>query len=130
MAETNPRQRRQARVHPRHLHQRLQAGHHHRDHASALALNLGSALIGQCISGTGGDLYLSLGNGASGTWWNLFGAYNFDNSAIITQLSPRDFMVVAQVTEGSAVSTYIASQAYNSSTETCTFTAQLLTTGK
>jgi hypothetical protein len=41
-----------------------------------------------------------------------------------------DFMVVAQVTEGSAVSTYIALQAYNSSTGTCTFTAQLLTTGE
>lgn len=40
-------------------------------------------------------------------------------------------MVVAEVTEGSAVSTYIASQAHNSSTGTgtCTFTAQLLTTG-
>jgi hypothetical protein len=96
--------------------------------ASALALTPGSALIGQCVAGTGGDLYLSLGNGASGTWWNLFGAYNSDTSEIITQLSPRDFIVVAQVAEGSAVSTYIASQTYNSSTETCTFTAQLLTT--
>ena len=96
--------------------------------ASALALTPGSALIGQCTGGTGGDLYLSLGNGASGTWWNLFGAYNSDTSAIITQLSPRPFIVVAQVTEGSAVSTYIASQTYNSSTQTCTFTAQLLTT--
>jgi hypothetical protein len=97
--------------------------------ASALALIAGSALIGQCVDGTGADLYLSLGNGASGTWWNLNGVGNSDNSAIITQLSPRDFMVVAQVTEGSAVSTYIAAQTYNSSTDTCTFTAQLLTTG-
>ena len=95
--------------------------------ASALALIPGSALIGQCVSGTGGDLYLSLGNGASGTWWNLFGAYNSGSSGIITQLSPRPFIVVAQVTEGSAVSTYIASQAYNSSTSTCTFTVQLTT---
>jgi hypothetical protein len=95
--------------------------------ASALALIPGSALIGQCVNGTGGDLYLSLGNGASGTWWNLFGAYNSGTSGIITQLSPRPFIVVAQVTEGSAVSTYIASQTYNSSTSTCTFTAQLTT---
>ena len=95
--------------------------------ASALALTPGSALIGQCVNGTGGDLYLSLGNGASGTWWNLFGAYNSGSSGIITQLSPRPFIVVAQVTEGSAVSTYIASQAYNSSTSTCTFTVQLTT---
>jgi hypothetical protein len=36
--------------------------------ASALALTPGSALIGQCVNGTGGDLYLSLGNGASGTF--------------------------------------------------------------
>jgi hypothetical protein len=93
-----------------------------------LVSNQGSTLIGQCVSGTGADLYLSLGTGASASWWNFNGTDNGDTSSTITQLSKSDFTVVAQVAHGGVISTYIASQTYASGTNTCSFTAQLLTT--
>jgi hypothetical protein len=100
----------------------------------SVALTTGSALIGQCDSGgTGADLFLSLGTGASASWWNYNGVSNSDSSAQITQLSKSDFVVLAQVADvtadGTAISTYIGSQTYNSGTDTCSFTAQVLTTG-
>jgi hypothetical protein len=37
-------------------------------------------------------------------------------------------MVVAQVADDGTISTYIASQSYDTGTNTCAFTAQILTT--
>jgi hypothetical protein len=91
--------------------------------------NKGSTLTGQCVSGTGADLFLSLGPGASASWWNYNGTSSGDTSSNITQLSKSDFTVVAQVADGGVISTYIASQTYASGTNTCSFTAQLLSTG-
>ncbi|HEX4090275.1 MAG TPA: hypothetical protein VHZ33_16300 [Trebonia sp.] len=98
--------------------------------ATALALTTGSALIGQCDNGgAGADLYLSLGLGASATWWNNAGVASSATSGFITALSPKVFMVTAQVAEGSAISTYMAAQTYNAGADACTFTVQLMTTG-
>jgi hypothetical protein len=103
----------------------------HGQGATAIAMTPRSALIGQCDDNgaTGADLFLSLGTGASASWWNFNGVDNSSNSAQVTPESKFDFMVVAQVTEGSTVATYIASQTYDAGSDTCSFTAQLLTTG-
>ncbi len=88
-----------------------------------------STLFGECDDGgTGAGLYLVLGSGASASWWNFNGADNSDSSALITPVSRSDLMVVAQVADDGTISTYIASQSYDTGTNTCAFTAQLLTT--
>jgi hypothetical protein len=94
-----------------------------------LVAGTNSLLTGQCDDGgTGADLYLTLGGGASAMWWSFNGVTASTASGTVTQRSQSDLMAVVQVASGSAISTYIASQSYNAGTNACTFTSQVLTT--
>jgi hypothetical protein len=91
----------------------------------------GSSITGVCDanSTTGADLVVDLSVAGTIVWWNKDGTSNSDSdSAQITQESQLDYVVVVQVVQGDAVSTYTASQTYNASANQCTFAAQVVVT--
>jgi hypothetical protein len=97
-----------------------------------LASNATSSVSGVCDadSGTGADLEVSLVEAGSIVWWNKDGTSDSGSGfAQVTPESGLDYVVVIQVTQGAAVSTYTASQTYDAGTDTCSFTAQVVTTG-
>ena len=89
-----------------------------------------SSITGVCDadSATGADLAMNLVGGGSIVWWNKDGTSNSGSGfAQVTPESNEDYVVVVQVVQGATVSTYTASQTYNAGT--CSFTAQVVTTG-
>jgi hypothetical protein len=90
-----------------------------------------SSITGVCDadSATGADLEVNLVGGGSIVWWNKDGTSNSGSGfAQVTPESGLDYVVVVQVAQGAAVSTYTASQTYNAGTDTCSFTAQVVIT--
>jgi hypothetical protein len=104
---------------------------------NVLLVTPGSTLDGLCDSGTSGpSLYIfnnaSTAPGASAMWWNKDGVGDVVplGSAYVTPGSGSTalYMVVVQVDNVTSVTTYTASERYNSGTDTCSFTAQAVTT--
>jgi len=97
---------------------------------TVLARGASSVLIGVCDgdNATGALMFIEEASG-SVVWWN-FNVVSTSSAqdVTVTPESTSDFVVVAQATDGSAVSTYTAAQTYNSGTDTCSFSAQVLTT--
>jgi hypothetical protein len=90
-----------------------------------------SSITGVCdaTSTTGAYLQVDLTGDGSIVWWNKDGTSNSGSGlAQVTPESQLDYVVVIQVAQGGAVSTYTASQTYDAATDTCTFTAQVVTT--
>jgi len=90
----------------------------------------GSRMLGECDGNSvkGAFLFVEQ-SGGSAVWWNS--NVVSDSSASDVQVTPesmQDFAVMVQVTSGSAVSTYIATQTYNSGADSCSFSTQVLTT--
>jgi hypothetical protein len=76
----------------------------------------------------------STASGASVLWWNKDGVGQ-DTSLAATQavLSPGEgsttpYVIVAQVNNLTSISTFTATESYNSGSDTCSFTAQVVTT--
>jgi hypothetical protein len=96
-----------------------------------IATSATSSITGVCDanSATGADLEVNLTGGGSIVWWNKDGTSNSSSGfAQVTPESALDYVVVVQVAQGSAVSTYTASQTYDAGTGTCSFTAQVVST--
>jgi hypothetical protein len=94
--------------------------------------NATSSITGVCDanSATGADLEVNLVGGGSIVWWNKDGTANTDSGfAQVTPETDLDYVVVVQVVQGATVATYTTSQTYNAGTDTCSFTAQVVTTG-
>ena len=97
---------------------------------AVLAGGASSRLLGVCDgNGVQGAYMFIEQTSGSAVWWN-FNVVSSSSApnAQVTPESTQDFAVVVQTTDGSAVSTYTATQTYNSGTDTCSFTAQALTT--
>jgi hypothetical protein len=90
-----------------------------------------SSITGVCDANqaTGANLQVNLTGGGSIVWWNKDGTSNSGSGlAQVTPESHLDYVVVIQVVQSDEVSTYTASQTYDAATDTCTFTAQVVTT--
>jgi len=89
----------------------------------------GSSITGICDadSTAGADLVVDLSVAGTIVWWNKDGTSNSgSDSAQITPESQLDYVVIVQVVQGAAVSTYTATQTYSAGQ--CTFAAQLVAT--
>ena len=96
----------------------------------ALAGAPGSKIFGMCDGNSvkGAYLFIEQVNG-SAVWWNFDGVSDSGaSSAQVTPESALDFAVMVQVTNAATISTYAATQTYNSGTDSCSFSAQVLTT--
>jgi hypothetical protein len=107
-------------------------------HSSNLLTSPGANLDAFCDSGGAGfgaslDVTINGGNnpGASVTWWNKDGvgtASLGDNFVTPGNGSTNPYVATVQVDNITSVSTFTASERYNSGTDTCSFTAQVVTT--
>ncbi len=106
---------------------------------SNLSLSPGANLIAFCDPGgahTGTELYISNNSGTvSGTtalWWNKDGVGSNTSLAnggtAVTPNSTTPYVVMVQVDDVTSVSTFTASAWYNSGSDTCHFTGQVVTT--
>jgi len=98
---------------------------------SVLAEGPDSILIGDCDDNgaKGADMLIEQTAGAATVWWNTNVVSSSTASTVqVTPESALDFAVIVQVGHGSRVSTYTATQTYDSGADICSFTAQVLTT--
>jgi hypothetical protein len=105
---------------------------------SNLLTSPGANLVASCDNGGNGDgasffIVSNGGNnpGASVTWWNKDGVGTSplgDNAVTPGNGSPTPYVVTAQVDNANSVSTFTASERYNTGTDTCSFTAQVVIT--
>jgi len=95
-----------------------------------LATGSGSQLVGICDGNSVKGAYLIIQQaGGSAVWWNFNVVSSSSASTVqVTPESEQDFVVLAQTADGPGVSTYTATQTYDSGADTCSFTAQAVTT--
>ncbi len=98
----------------------------------------GATLSGNCNPdgpASGDSLFIATNSGtnagATATWWNKDGVASdtqFDEA--ITPATRTPYMVTVQVDNVNSISTFFASERYNTSDDTCSFTAQVITTNE
>lgn len=107
-------------------------------HNSNLLTSPGANLIAFCDNGGAGDgasldIASNGGNnpGASVTWWNKDGvgtASLGDNFVTPGSGEQTPYVVTVEVDNTNSISTFTAAERYNSGTDTCSFSAQVVTT--
>jgi FlaG/FlaF family flagellin (archaellin) len=105
-------------------------------HGGTILSSPGATLSGSCDPdgpASGVQLFIATNSGtnagATATWWNKDGVASdtqFDEA--VTPATGTPYMVTVQVDNVNSVSTFFASERYNTSTDTCSFTAQVMTT--